>query len=223
MYLHPTPTTTSGLLLRAATVEDVPAMVAIKQQLRLCANRDGGFLLGASPARYRFLVEHAIVRVALLDTRVVGFSTALPDAVLRVSDVWTRRSEIQWQAFDPTPFLDQPVAYFDQLAVLPGLGTRMAGLLLALQTVDLLFADHAHLMTTTVLEPVCNRRAWPLLARIGATQVGSLTEHYPEVGEIVSAIFHATRAGYRRALDKLWWGASGSRRRLLSSVVAGRD
>ncbi len=208
-----------GVRLRPGCAADVDGMVALKQRMRLGADGPGGFLLGASKPTYHALVEHAVVRIAEFSGRIVGFSCALPDALLRASDVWVRRREIAWETFDPTPFEQDSVAYFDQLAVLPGLGTRMAGLLLALQTVDILFAEHEHLMTTTVLQPVVNRAAWPLLARIGACRVGRIHEQYDGVGEIVSAIFHGHRVDYRRALERMWWGASPVRRRLLGSVL----
>jgi len=210
-------------VIRPARHDDVDAMVAIKHALRLAQNpSDGGFLLGASPGVYHHLIDTAVVRVVELGQRVVGFATALPDPVLRGSEVWLRREEINWQGFDPAPIEQEPIAYFDQLAVKPGLGARLAGLVLALRTVDELFRTHMHFMTTTVLAPVKNQAAWPLLAQIGAQQVGSLREHYPEIGEIVSAIFYANRSTYRRNLDRLWFQARPAHRHLLVAALGPR-
>ncbi|MGB1275162.1 MAG: hypothetical protein ACPG77_05375 [Nannocystaceae bacterium] len=209
--------------IRPARHGDVDTIVAIKHALRLAQNpAGGGFLLGASPATYHQLIDAAIVRVVEFADQVVGFTTALPDPILRQSEVWLRRQEIDWQGFDPAPIEQEPIAYFDQLAVVPGLGARMAGLVLALRTVDELFRTHKHFMTTTVLAPVKNQAAWPLLALLGAKQVGSLREHYPEVGEIVSAIFYASRSTYRRNLDRMWFQASAARRRLLVTALGPR-
>ncbi len=208
-----------GLCLRAAHPNDVDAMVALKHRLRLGADESGGFLLGAPKATYLALIEHAIVRIAEFSGRIIGFSCALPDTLLRRSEIWERRREIAWENFEPGPFERDTIAFFDQLALLPGFGTRIAGPLLALQTVDILFADHQHLLTTTVLQPVVNRTAWPLLAQVGARQVGSIREYYEEVGTIVSAIFYGHRSEYLQALKRLWRAASPARRRLLESVL----
>ena len=180
----------AGLEIRPARAEDVPALLAIKEALRMPASggRGGGFLLGASAEGYRLLVERAIVRVLARRGAVVGFAIALPDPLLRGSELWRRQAQIAWApGFDPAAIAGEPIAYFDQIAVLPAARAEAAALALRLLA-ELVVGGHRHVLTTTVVRPVENPAALPFLARVGARRVGALEEVYPEVGAITSAI-----------------------------------
>jgi hypothetical protein len=177
--------------LRAAEPGDVPAMVELKEILRLTPGaRRGGFLLGCSPERYLQLVRHASTILLEVDGRLAGFAIALPDAVLRSSELWSRRSAIAWRPDAGEPPESEGIAYFDQLALTPW-ASRLHAAPLALAAVRSLAEGHRHLYATTLAEPVCNHAAVPLLRAFGARIVGSLREDYPEVGPVLSWLHHA--------------------------------
>ena len=184
----------SASRLRAAKPGDVPAMVELKEALRLASGiRRGGFLLGCSPERYLQLVRHASAIVLEVEGRLAGFAIALPDAVLRSSELWSRRSAIAWRPDAGEPPEGEGVAYFDQLALAPW-ASRLHAAPLALAAVRSLAEGHSHLYATTLAEPVCNPAAVPLLRAFGARIVGSVREHYPEVGLVLSWLHHARLA-----------------------------
>ncbi|HZG44414.1 MAG TPA: hypothetical protein VEY93_15795, partial [Longimicrobium sp.] len=181
--------------IRPARPGDVEGMLRIKQELRLDPAGDapgGGFLLGATREQYEFLVANAQV-LALADDEdaLSGFAVALPDAVLRATDVWARRRRIAWGDGRWDALEGTRVAYFDQLAVRPGRRYRMYAPALALAALERLAATgHQHLFATVVREPVMNLASPPLLHAIGAARVGSIEEEYPEVGRVVSDVYH---------------------------------
>lgn len=189
--------------MRRATPDDLDVVLAIKRALPMPRNvaltRQGGFLIGSDAAGYARLLALGQGWLLEVDARAVGFALTLTDPVLRASPLWSRRDAIQWAPdFDPTPWLDRKIGYFDQLALLPGYRERYWGAALALRALAelVLELDHALVLTTTVIEPLVNAAALPLLARVGAREVGRLDEHPDEVGPIVSAIhaIEATRA-----------------------------
>jgi hypothetical protein len=59
---------------------------------------------------------------------------------------------------------------------------------------SLFAAGCAVVITTVVDEPVRNLASRPLLAAVGALQVGSIAEHYEDVGAITSDVFMVPRA-----------------------------
>ena len=193
----------TGLRLRPAVPADLDAILAVKRRLRLDPSADpasatrGGFLLGASPEQYTRLIAGGETRVLTDDGVVVGFSAALDDGALRSSDLWQRRAQIELG--DHAPLLAElerlPLAYLDQLALLPDPKYRLCGVLLAYHALADLFAGGCGLVITTVVaEPVHNLASRPLLAAVGALQVGRIAESYESVGAITSDVFIVPRA-----------------------------
>ncbi|MFV8754480.1 hypothetical protein ACNOYE_28360 [Nannocystaceae bacterium ST9] len=186
--------------LRRAGPSDLDALLAIKRALPMPSGVDrtraGGFLIGADERGYALLLAVGQAWLLEVEGEPIGFALTLADPVLRASPIWARRSAIEWFAdFDPEPWLNQRIGYFDQLALLPGYRERYWGSALALRALAELVVeqDHALVLTTTVVEPIVNAAALPLLARVGAREVGRLAEHYPDIGSIVSAL-HAIEA-----------------------------
>ena len=181
----------SASRLRRAEPGDVPAMLDLKQSLRLTPGAQrGGFLLGCSAERYAQLIRHSSAIVLEVGGRLAGLAIALPDAALRSSELWARRSAIAWHSGFAEPPEGEKVAYFDQLALAPW-ASRLHAAPLALAAVRSLAADHRHLFATTLAEPVSNAAAAPLLRAFGARIVGLVREHYPEVGDVLSWLHHA--------------------------------
>ncbi|HEY7769888.1 hypothetical protein [Longimicrobium sp.] len=181
--------------IRPAQPGDVDGMLRIKRELKLDSTGDapgGGFLLGATREQYEFLVANAQVLALTDDDGVLGgFAIALPDGVLRATDVWARRRSIAWGDGDWDALEDARVAYFDQLAMRPGPRHRTYAPALALAALEQLAATgHHHLFATVVREPVMNLASPPLLQAIGAARVGTIDEDYPEVGRILSDVYH---------------------------------
>jgi hypothetical protein len=182
------------LIVRPARVGDVPAMLLTKHALRLDPTRPagGGFLLGATAEAYAWYVRHAFVYVLEDDAGAVGgFAVALPDAVLRQTDVWERRREISWEGGGWNALEAARVGYFDQLAVRPQRRFRIYAAVLAVSALRALVdAGHQHVFATVVREPVRNLASLPLLAAAGARRIGQIDETYPEVGRILSDVYH---------------------------------
>lgn len=182
------------MILRPARAADVAAFLDIKRALRLDSSRpaEGGFLLGASADAYAWYVQHAQVRV-LEDAggRIGGFAVALPDAVLRATDVWARRHQIAWDGGGWDALERAKVGYFDQLAVRPERRCRIYAPALAAAAVRALAAEgHRHVFATVVREPVRNTASIPLLHAAGARRIGQIDETYPEAGRILSDVYH---------------------------------
>jgi hypothetical protein len=182
------------VIVRPARLDDVPAMLRVKGALRLDAARagEGGFLLGASAEAYTWYVEHAYVRVLQDDAGDVGgFAVALPDAVLRASDVWARRREIAWEGEGWEALESARVGYFDQLAVRLERRFRIYAPALAVAALHALAAGgHQHVFATVVREPVRNLASLPLLSAAGARRIGQIDEQYPGIGRILSDVYH---------------------------------
>ena len=191
----------SGQHLRLARPVDLDAIVEIKLHLRMRADPGdtgqssrGGFLLGASRTQYARLIASGHTWVLGDDERVVGFAAALPDAELRASELWQRRDQLGLGE-DLRALEDLPIGYLDQLAVLPDPKYRIGGVVLAYQAVASLFtAGCAFVVTTVVDKPVRNLASRPLLAAIGALQLGSIEEQHEDVGAITSDVFMVSRA-----------------------------
>jgi ribosomal protein S18 acetylase RimI-like enzyme len=204
--------------LRRAGAADLDAIVAIKRSLPMPSGdrtASGGFLLGSEVEVYGELLAVARVWLLEVDGRVAGFSLTLDDPCLRASPLWARRDAIEWEPdFDVEAAVDLRVAYFDQLAVLPAIRRRYWGAALALHALAELFdeAGHELVLTTTVVEPIVNRAALPYLSRVGARRCGTLEEHYPEAGRVVSAIHAIELPRYREHFVALADGRPATRR-----------
>lgn len=175
--------------IRPARPDDLSAIVAIKQALGFVPGGPrprGGFLLGCPPQRYSALIEAGCVLALEQDGQVAGFAVALPDPLLRASDLWARRALIRWRDREAAPPEDEAIAYFDQLALAPWASRLCAAPLALAAAARLAEAGHVRLYATTLQAPIRNPAALPLLSGIGARVVGSVTEYYEEVGEVVS-------------------------------------
>lgn len=189
-----------GLSLRPATQADVAALGALKGALALqppsTANTEDqagarGFLLGSSAETYAVYVAAGAVLLAEAGGRLVAYSVVLPDELLRSSEVYEKRHQAGIAPELLARLERSRVAYFDQLAALPGhgvLAVRLAyeHLLLAMET-------HHAVLATTVVEPMRNVSAVPLLLGVGFVPVGEVDEPYPEVGRIRSCVYAVTR------------------------------
>ena len=183
--------------IRPAVAGDLAEIVAVKESLAFAPGTPrprGGFLLGCAPERYGALIEAGCVLVLEQEGRVAGFAVALPDPLLRASDLWARRDLIRWRDGEGEPPEGEPVAYFDQLALAPW-ASRVAAAPLALAAARRLAGQgHARLYATTLQAPIRNPAALPLLRGFGARVVGSVTERYEDVGEVVSDLHSAPLA-----------------------------
>ncbi len=177
--------------IRVAITADAEHFLAIKKQLPLqipnSETSSGGFLLGTDIATYRYFIENAYCLVAQSKGDVVGFGILLPDRLLRKSDLWLRRHQVNWE-IDLNGYSAKPICYFEQLAFLPG--HRRLAIALAYHMVLTAFAEgHTLLITTTVRKPVCNLAAVPFLLAAGGHKVGCIDEVYPDIGAILSDLY----------------------------------
>lgn len=180
--------------LRPARAEDLAAIVAVKEALRLAPGQRpdrGGFLLGCSPERYAQLIACANVLLLEEAGAVAGFAVTLADPLLKASELWERRALIRWEAGAGEPPPHERVAYFDQLALRPSARRTHAPALAFAAVRELARAGHDHLYATTLAEPMRNGAALPLLRALGARPVAMVEEHYPEAGRVVSTLHHA--------------------------------
>lgn len=175
--------------IRAALPGDVELMLSVKSRLRFSNTTRHGFLLGSSRGEYLELITRAAVALLLDDSNLLGFAIAMPDDLVRSSDLWQKRHMVQWIDFSPADVECEKLGYFAQLAVLPEADLYV--LALAVQVIlQLKEHGHRHLFATTVAEPVRNTAALPFLALGKDRVIGRLTEFYEEVGTIVSNVHY---------------------------------
>ena len=185
--------------VRPAEPRDVPALSAIRAALtlQLGIQHDGvapqarGFLLGSAPETYAMYVAAGAVQVADVKGRAVAYSVVLPDSLLRSSEVYAKREQA---GLEPglLEWLERSrVAYYDQLASLPGHAALAVNL--AYRHLQRTIEIHDAVLATTVVEPVQNAAAVPLLMGVGFRPVGEVEEVYPEVGRIRSRVYAVTR------------------------------
>ncbi len=202
--------------LRRAQIDDVEQILAIRTEFSpsqdTWSSAREGFLLGNDADGYRKRIENGIVWVLedLSKSTLGGFCILLPDEMLRASEFWMKRAQIQWaESFKVDE--NARVGYFDQLAVLPS--CRAHAVRLAKTGVSEMMADGTDFMVaTTVTEPMINRAATPLLRRVGAQPVGTVHEYYPSFGSLVSTVWVLTRANFERWLTSSKF-AGGQRER----------
>jgi hypothetical protein len=179
------------LRLRRARPEDVPGLLAVKAALPLGDGAHGGFLLGVSAEAYAALIAHAHVLVLERGDEVQGFAAALPDPVLRASELWARRDRIRFRGLDPAALETARLGYFDQLAVLPRPDLSRFAPVLGFAALTALLDDGCdHVFATTLREPVRNVAALTLLRAVGARRAGEVEEVYDGVGRTVSEVHH---------------------------------
>jgi hypothetical protein len=186
-------------------------MLAVKAALPLTDGGRGGFLLGASAEGYAALATHAHVLVLEDGGVLKGLAIALPDPVLRASELWARRERIRFDDLEPSALETARLGYFDQLAVLPDARLSRLAPVLGFAALTALLDDGCdHVFATTLLAPARNVAALTLLEAVGARASGTVEEEYPGVGRTVSVVHH---------LDLT---QPGARERLRTAPLAGR-
>lgn len=180
---------TSVPTIRMATQADVAAMLTIKAALELSPETEakGGFLLGTSEETYLQHIEKGEVWVLTSPSCVAGFAVVWRDNTLKKSELFEKRHGAKFLK-DPGALLELPIAYFDQLAVLPDSRHRAHGKSLALYALLSALKSHPLVLATTVSAPISNRAATPFLRAAGFEMIGSIDEVYPGVGAISSTL-----------------------------------
>ena len=181
--------------VRPATLQDLDALITLKSDLMFTdtstdgISTTGGFLLGSDPQEYRYKLSTGLVWV-LEGERIEGLALVLGDQVFRESEIWKRRDLVRW---DTVPAYEQRFAYFDQLAVRPGLARTHVPLLASVALLDAYMDGVDALISTTVKRPIKNLAAVPYLTAIGAKIVGELDETYPDFGDLTSDVWRVDR------------------------------
>lgn len=173
--------------IRAARPSDLAAMLAIKASLKLSlkAENKGGFLLGTSAETYLQHINKKEVWVLESPCNITGFAVLWQDETFKTSELFEKRHRATFLT-PPDALLELPIAYFDQIAVLPDQSHRVHGKTLALHALLSALEAHPLVLATTVRAPINNRAATPYLRAAGFETIGTIDEIYPEVGEISS-------------------------------------
>ena len=175
--------------IRKSIITDATAFVKIKDQLPMLRsqNNRGGFLLGTNKATYQSYIKNAYSLSAIQNKKVIGFGIIFQDEVLRNTELWQKRSMVDW-AVDISQLEQKKICYFEQLAFLTG--HRRQVLTLAYNLVNFAFQQgHDVLLTTTVKKPILNLAAVPFIKAAGGKKVGEIDEVYPIIGQIQSSIY----------------------------------
>ena len=190
------------MLLRRARAEDAPALLTVKQALKLSPNRQpqrGGFLLGTTVEQYRHFIAHDWVLVAENAAGIVGFAVVLAQATLAQSEVWKKREAVRLTA--PPLSFGARLAYFEQLAFLPSPEGRTYAKYVSFLSAKRALEQHDGLLATVVQKPFHNRAVLPFLEVTGFKHVGEIDEDYPEVERIVSDVFYLDKADFLERLE----------------------
>lgn len=188
-----------GIKLRPARPADAPGLVDVKQHLRMQPEagftQQGGFLLGTSLEQYRLFIARDEVWVAVAEEtgQIVGFSIVLGHEAVVSGDLWQKAAQAHWTDSLLSQMEQRRVAYYEQLAFLPGPAYRVYAKYLALVSVQRALAQHASLFTTVIQWPVQNQAALPFLRAAGFERVGCIDEEYPHYGRVISDIYHLDR------------------------------
>lgn len=220
--------------LRPATAADVPGIVALKQSLaRERTGRSdpggpgrGGFLLGSSAETYAAQADDPAIEVWVVErpadpdtgpAEILGFAVCLGDAAFRRSEVWAKQDLLDTAATGPTApdlaaIAGRKLGYFDQLAVAEGTAARRWAAPLAARALTSLYEREGTevVLATTVAAPFRNTAAHGLLRRVGAVELGEVSEVYPQVGAIRSAVFMVDCAHAVGVIGRYRWAPRGS-------------
>ena len=207
-------------VVRRAEAADLRSLFALREAR---AWRDdaqpgapGGFLLGSDRDQYREHVARGRVMVSQgRDGGVDAFSVVLDDDAFRASELWGQRHHADVPVELVARFEHARLAYFDQLVARPGRAWASARLAFT-HMVDAMRRHHA-LLATTVVEPVVNGAALPFLREVGFDVVGHVSETYPRIGRLRSAVHLLTRDAFERRM------ARPDARRFGALVGAGED
>jgi hypothetical protein len=194
---------------RRAKTEDAACFVRIKEQLPMPIQSEGvshtgGFLLATSENMYLYFINHAYCLVGEENNRIVGFGILLPDEILKISELWDKRSIVNWQ-IDIDSYEESKICYFEQLAFLPPFG-RMAPIL-AFTLLHNAFQQESYdaMFTSTVRRPVANLAPVRLIKAAGGRVIGNINEHYLGAGEINSDVYIVEKPDFNAAMQQLNW------------------
>lgn len=183
--------------IRKAREHDTESFIEIKNQLTFenieGSSTKGGFLLGTDINMYKEYIRNEIVLVAEINKKIVGFGIILKNNTVKKSDIWQKRNAAQW-TINIEKYDYEPICYFEQLAFTPG-HSRLV-IQLCFEIIQIAFIKHIALFTTTVHSPILNLAAVPYVLRAGGTKIGSLKEHYPIIGNIISDIYKISKTDF---------------------------
>jgi hypothetical protein len=208
------------LNVRRAYVGDISAILAIKRDLRYAGDARGGFLLGSDEAGYRQRIQSGGAWVLTFNQQVAGFAITLSASAFAKTSVWELRHHVKWSRATHD-VLNRGVAFFDQLAVKRGTSARAAALLAFTALWDVMAVD-PYVVTTTVVSPIRNTAAVPLIESVGGSCVGELDEWYDDFGSLTSAVWLIDAEGAQRRVHS---AVNTPRRDVLSNLArtAGRN
>lgn len=191
--------------IRKAELQDAESFILIKQKLKLNAahqnSGQGGFLLGTDLQTYQYFISKADCFVAEINSEIIGFAIALPDDLIRKSELWLKRNQVVWK-FSLETIERSKLAYIEQLACLPQ--HHFSAFSLASHLIYFLFnCGVENIITTTVVKPVLNKAALPFIFAVGGIHVGEINEYYPEYGAITSDIYCISREAFLKHEEKL--------------------
>jgi hypothetical protein len=191
--------------VRPGEPADLDGLVALREARAWRADAPsgapGGFLLGSDRDQYREHVSHGRVMVSQgRDGGIDAFSVVLDDDAFRASVLWEQRHHAEVPAELVGRFERARLAYFDQLVARPG--RAWASTRLAFHHVVDAMRRHDALLATTVVEPVVNGAALPFLREVGFEVVGHVSETYPRIGRLRSAVHLLTRDAFERRMAR---------------------
>jgi hypothetical protein len=187
------------LNIRRATLQDVPALLELKAKLRFAGTTRGGFLLGTDELGYELRVRDGKTWLLESQAKVLGFAITMGASTFSQTPLWQLRRHVNWSASVELA-LNAGVGYFDQLAVERGTAPRAAALLAFVALWHVLTTDK-YLVTTTVVSPVRNAAAVPLVELVGGKCVGTLEEVYEDFGALTSSVWLISAEEARRRVQ----------------------
>ncbi len=191
--------------IRKAVPEDVKTFLKFKKYFSVPNGEDlsvNGFLMGSSEAAYFNFVENDIVLVLENEEKeIVGYSIVLCNNTLRNSEVWNKRTQIDWEAKTLKELESQPISFFEQLAVLPDKRFRIYGKNLGILSLAKAFEEHTYSITTVVSSPVLNLASRSFILAAGFKSIGEIVEDYPGMDNVTSDFFIMTKKDFEHQMN----------------------
>jgi len=160
-----------GLTIRPAGTSDVRTVWDLEQTLSPFRERaeELGFLLPATLQEYEQLAETAILNIAELDDRFVGFLLALPPAHPRLAALLGLKVRFHLESQDLLELPD--LAWIAKVAVLPE--HSRTGIASALYVSLFEQLSTSPMMTATLIEPLRNIPSAEFHRKMGFRQIGT--------------------------------------------------
>ncbi len=194
------------LLVRSATISDVPGILEIKTALTIQPDQSphagGGFLLDSDVERIYRHIEEDIVLVAEDTDRdcLAGFAQIFRHQTV-MTDIWPRRGESVLNVSEEF-LVKAKVSWFDSLGMRTGQQYRLHAPLLALRAIQLAFEEHMLIGTAIMSEPTPNINSLHLMNRSGFQSIGSVTENLPGIDGLTSDIYIVDRDTFKKAISE---------------------